>query len=243
MRFGICDDSVGFLNMVYKLCIHFSKNHKLEYSIKKFTSGEELLKYGSRNFDILLLDMRMPGITGLDVGREIRKTNPDVEIIYISSYAEFGMAGYEVQAYHYLLKDQLDRTFDTCLAGVVSKVQAAHSQNRYHYFQFVHEPMTLDLDDIMYIASHGRNATFYLNSRSTEKMHKDPYMNEKLDNLQKELIEYGFLRLQQSYLVNVRYIKSVKSYEAVLQNGKIIGITRGLYQDVKAKYAMLKGGF
>lgn len=76
----------------------------IEYEVIKYCSGEELLEANLKDVDILLLDIKMDNINGMDVARKIRQSGNKMEIIFITSLIDYVQDGYEVKAYRYLLK-------------------------------------------------------------------------------------------------------------------------------------------
>ncbi|HBE8529675.1 TPA: response regulator [Clostridioides difficile] len=67
--------------------------------LKKYSSGEELLQSELRDIDILLLDIKMAELNGMDITRNIRKVDDNMEIIFITSLIDYVQEGYEVRAY------------------------------------------------------------------------------------------------------------------------------------------------
>lgn len=75
-------------------------------AIKAFPSAEAFLFHyaDAKDFDILLLDIEMGGMVGVELAREVRRDNETVQIIFITGYSDYIAAGYDVAALHYLVK-------------------------------------------------------------------------------------------------------------------------------------------
>lgn len=78
---------------------------------------------------------------------------------------------------------------------------------------------------------------YYVNIIIYDDSEKDRARLKKLNEIEEELKEYGFLRIHQSFLVNMRYIQKISSYVLTLKNGKELSVPKSRYQEVKRKYA------
>ena len=101
-------------------------------------------------------------------------------------------------------------------------------------FSFVEGEIRLQTDDIIYIETAKHKNVFY-----TKKQAYTIY--KKMDELKNELDEFGFVRVHQSFLVNMRYIEKISSYVLRLITGKEISVPKSRYQEVKRRYALYKG--
>lgn len=110
IKICLCDDIPVQLCMIEDMVRDFCDEKEYNISITTFTSGEELLDYVKNNgfFDIYVLDMIMPGIIGIDVAKELRKSGDEGKIIYLTATSEYAVDSYSVGAFFYLLKP-LDR--------------------------------------------------------------------------------------------------------------------------------------
>ncbi len=104
INIGVCDDESVHRNKIKEILLDILKTFNLEYKIHEYDSGESLLENYPSNLDILIIDIQMKSINGIDTARKIRENDDDVEIIFMTSFAEFMQDGYEVRAYRYLLK-------------------------------------------------------------------------------------------------------------------------------------------
>ena len=105
-KIAICDDEREQLTKLEALVTNWASKMGCGYSIRSFTSAEEFLfEYEEdKAYDILLLDVEMNNISGIELAKRIRKDDNRAEIIFITSHFEFVGEGYEVDALHYLIK-------------------------------------------------------------------------------------------------------------------------------------------
>ena len=105
MKIAICDDD---WHMQQTLRLFIDQTYQdLDMLVDGFTSGEALLaavQKQSQPYQLILLDIEMRGIDGIETAKRLRKLLPDCYIIFITSHDEFALTGYEVAAFRYLVK-------------------------------------------------------------------------------------------------------------------------------------------
>ncbi|WP_122639057.1 response regulator [Romboutsia sp. Marseille-P6047] len=122
VRIAICEDEKETQILLESNLNNILKHTNKEYEIKKYSSGEELLESELNHIDILLLDIQMGQINGMDTARKIREIDDNMEIIFITSLIDYVQEGYEVRAYRYLLKpielEELKKHILTCIREI-----------------------------------------------------------------------------------------------------------------------------
>ncbi|WP_042274387.1 response regulator, partial [[Clostridium] dakarense] len=122
IRIAICEDEKETQRSIEDYLDSILKNINIEYEIKKYSLGEELLECNLKDIDILLLDIQMGQINGMDTARKIREVDNTMEIIFITSLIDYVQEGYEVRAYRYLLKpielEELKKHVLTCIKEI-----------------------------------------------------------------------------------------------------------------------------
>ena len=101
---AICDDEEIQRNLLKKLVEAWAvrRNHALRVSL--FASGKELLEgWKKERYDIVLLDIQMPDMDGMDAARRLRETDGQTGIFFVTGYEDYLVQGYEVEAFRYLL--------------------------------------------------------------------------------------------------------------------------------------------
>ena len=128
LRIAICDDSQLWLQKIETLTRGYLKKINVKYRLDLYQSGEKLLKSITSPYDIALLDVDLHSTNGIEVASQLRATNPQIVLIFVSEYVEYAPFGYEVDAIRYLLKNHLEQAFDR--AGKTPAVCHCHRRRQ-----------------------------------------------------------------------------------------------------------------
>lgn len=237
LKIAICDDEEYFLE---KIKVHVEK--KLQeicwenYQIDSFLSGEALYENIESNLDyhIYLLDINMLPIGGLEIARKIRQFNKDAYIAFITGFIDYAMEGYKVDAIRYILKDSLEEMLEECMDIILQRIQ---QKNKSMLFHFIEGDRKIYLDHIIYIESNKHKLLFHVESSKREVY----TMYDKLDHISENVEASCFLRIHKSYLVNMKYIRKIQKYEAVISSDTVLPIPREKYKLVEQKYYEYEG--
>ena len=106
IRTAICDDELTDREVVSQYLTRWAKEHGHTITLSMFSSAESFLFNFEDNkaYDLLLLDVEMSEINGVELARRIRRVNREVQIIFISGYSDYISEGYDVDALNYILK-------------------------------------------------------------------------------------------------------------------------------------------
>ena len=149
MKIALCDDDNRIMDILEDKLKKYSEEHNIEFNIKRFLGGEELLKYDLNEIDLLFLDMEMPGLNGVEVATEIRKTNRSMAIIFVTAFEKFVFESFKVNAFRYLLKPLDDNKFTEALDALISQ---SNNDDNYLCFSFQNENYRIAYNNIIYIA-------------------------------------------------------------------------------------------
>lgn len=238
INIAICDDEPVFQRKMKKLIQEHLKSRQIECKIDCFDSGEQLIEKAKSTLDyeIVFLDVNMKEMNGIETANRIRTLSENVYIIFVTGFISYALDGYKVNATRYLLKSEesLGRSMKECLDTLVEKM---NYKERWEEFQFRSGKVKLPLDRILYIESRLHKTIFYVLDDGI----KEYYMYDKLDHVQKRLNGGNFYRVHQSFVVNMRYVKGVKRYKAILAEGSEISISKRYYKEIEKEYIRLKG--
>lgn len=230
IKIGICEDEKEMQNLIESHLQNLLKNS--EYKIEKYISGEELLQANFKDIDILLLDIQMGKLNGMDTARRIREVDSKMEIIFITSLIDYVQEGYEVRAYRYLLKpielEELKKHVLNCINEI--------EKNKNHYILIKNKSNTYKIysNEITYIEVQKKDMLIHT-------INKDFDVRYSLEKVEKDLNLDKFVRCHKSFLVNLTYVENIKSNIAILENGEEVPISRYRYKEVKEKFLRFIG--
>ena len=210
MRIAVCDDKKEDRNQIKSLLEMYHQT----FEIKEYDDSTALCTDSSflQTCKILFLDINMHGMSGLEAARQIKSEYPTIHIILVTAYMNYALDGYKVKASRFLLKDDLDQTFEECMDDILKEIQ---QEERVVTYDFVEGSAQLRVDDIIYIETNRHKNIFYTQSQTLS-------IYRKMDDLENELKNMGFVRVHKSFLINMKYIKKISSYRMTLTTGKEI---------------------
>lgn len=235
---AICDDEEYFCIKEKELVAGFMDCKGYPYRIDIFSSGRELLDSPDliSQYDVIFLDVNMRELDGIETAKEIRKITRETYIVFVTAFITYAPEGYKVDAIRYLLKDDacLEKAVVECLETIVYKM---NYEEQKHVFEFQEGKLEIFFEDILYIESNLHKLIFHLTGNRKTKY----TMYAKLDDMDELLRDAGFCRLHKSYLVNLRYVESIKRYQAELSDGNSLGISKSRYPEAKNAWVCYRG--
>ena len=233
MNIIICDDSQNDRKILIELLQSYAQEKKQCFEMIEYDSGASLCEdeYALQKCQLVFLDINMEDMDGLKAAMKIKEEYPKLPVVLVTAYMNYALDGYKVKASRFLLKDNLTETIGECMDDLIVEIQ---KNSRILEFSFVEGTRKLHADDIIYIETARHKNIFY-----TEKGIYSIY--KKLDELEAELKDMGFVRIHLSFLVNMRYIAKISSYVLTLTTGKEISVPKSRYAQVKRQYMLFKG--
>jgi len=170
--------------------------------INEFADGETLVDSHTKNpFDIIFLDIQMSGITGIEAGQRIRNIDRCVIIIYLTSYKQHVFNALKMEIFDYIIKPVSVEKINDVLNRAIAKHMEQHYIININWRDTI---LALDVCNVVFLEVSGRFIKF-----TTLDNHY--YHAGKLEDYEKSLAPYGFIRCHQRCLVNMKYINSIES--------------------------------
>ncbi len=232
LQIAICDDNIDELSNMVQLINLYRISKQLHCQYTAFSNGFELIAAleKGRYFDIYCLDIIMPGLTGIDLAKEIRLFDKTAPILFFTSSPEFALASYTVKAINYVLKpisrEKLFFTLDEVLENlkIVEDEDAIIVKSREGIQRII-------ITNLVFAEVMGRNVFYHLvNGRVIES-------TEAFATACDNLLKYEpFIKTHRSYIVNMQYIDTIDNNKLILQTLSSIPIAQGKTKEIKRSY-------
>ena len=230
LQLAVCDDEKVFRSDLRKILGTELELCGIDYHISEFTSGEELIA-GLEKADcqILFLDIEMKGIDGVETARRLRETKRQMEIIFVTSYADFVFQGYEVRALNYILKPYEPEKIAAVLHTAPEALDI--EAEKYYVIDQRGGSIRVPLSSVKYFSSDRRT----VHAVTTEQEYT---FYEKLSDLETELPD-TFVRIHNRYLVHLKYLEAVRQNTAVVDvvDGEELPVSRSCKSGLSIAFA------
>lgn len=230
MRIAVCDDDEQDISYIGKLLAEYQTSRDEPIDCHYFTSSIDFLcELKGGEYDLVLLDVLMPGTGGIEAAQELRELDKKVRIIFMSTSPEFAVESYSVGAYYYLLKPINEAPFFTLLDQIGEELSEQVGQG------FILKSR----DGIVWIAF--ARLVYVEVIRKTVFFHmSDGFVHKTVSTLAdfegRLLSRAEFLKTHRSYLVNLSYIQAVSGNCVTMKNGDSIPVSRQRRMQVQDTY-------
>lgn len=233
MKIAICDDNKTELLQVEAIVQAFADQKQLlcPISFHSFSNGNDLFLFTQKfgGFDLVILDIIMPGLNGIDVAAKLRAHSDHCRIIFLTSSPEFAVDSYKVKAYYYLLKNSFGEELPALLNRVMDEITEETTSSI-----MVKEKgkwTRVPLGSIRYVESVNHTVHFHLQKKGA--IFSFGSLNEYHELL---LADKRFVKCHKSYIVNMQYVASITGKDFVLDEDVFVPVSRKMYPQVKDAY-------
>lgn len=201
IRVAIVEDEAEIREQLVGYVQRYTRQYGTAFEVKTFADGLEILEDYRPAYDLILLDIEMKHLDGMETARRIRELDPEVMLVFITNMAQYAIKGYAVGALDYVLKPVPYFAFSQQL----QKVEEQLRRRTRHYLAVPVEGglRRLDTSRIYYIESEGHRVHFY-----TEE--GDFAAPGALKTLEEKLADRPFARCNSGYLVNLAQVQAVQ---------------------------------
>lgn len=237
IRIGVVDDEKMFRDRISEIVVNVLKGEQVQTEIRKYADGTHFFKALSagETFDILLADIQMAGMDGMELGRRIRRNSPGMYIIFITSYEEYAAESYRIEAFQYILKQDLESR----LPGVIRELayRLEEQEQEYRIVGNSVEKVKLFYKNIIYL--YKSKGAKYVNYVTEEGIFRERI---SLESLLKELDSKIFIPVERGYVVNMKRICRISGDTLYLEKGYQVQVSRARLTMVKQEITRCWGG-
>lgn len=221
-KIAVCDDSAGDREYITALARQWAERSGHLLDLSQFVSAENFLfEYsGKSDYDILLLDIEMGEMDGVELAKRLRRENEILQIVFVTGYDHYISEGYEVAALHYLMKPVKE---DKLLAVLDRAADRLRKAERVLTLESGGEMVRIPLRQIRYVDVRLNYATIHAQ--------KDYTVKKPLGEIAAALDE-RFYRVGRSAIVNLTYVGRVTKTDIYLDDGAAVPLPRSAYEGV-----------
>jgi DNA-binding LytR/AlgR family response regulator len=229
LRIALCDDNLQELFRLSNLINDYLEEKKIALKYEAFANAIELLEaMRKRHYDILLLDVLMPGIDGMQAAHEIRGFDQELKIVFLTSSSEFAVESYAVDAYYYLLKPSTAPKLFPLLDKIYLDFQRAEEVL---HLKSASGIIRIPFNRLEFLEVISKKLFFHLIDGSVKEIY-----GSLSDFETKLLCREEFIKVHRSYIVNMSYIQELGSKELLTYARQRVPISRLLSGQVKDAY-------
>lgn len=216
IKIAIVEDEHAYAMQLQEYLHKYEKENGEVFEISLFSDGDEIVHKYKPVYDIILMDVEMKFMDGMSAAEEIRKTDTEVVIIFITNMAQYAIRGYAVDALDYVLKPVSYFAFSQRLNRAISRMKKRTGKTM--SVAIKGGAVRLDIANITYIESRGHTLVFHTTGADYET-------SGTMKELEQELLEYHFYRGNKGYLINLAHVDSIKEGCALVR-GEMLLLSR-----------------
>ena len=237
LRIAVCDDMEADRKEILSILNRYLDSHGHLAVIDQYVSGEALLATDVSRYELVILDIYMAKLTGIQVAKQLIQKHPGVQLIFCSTSNEFAAESYDVNALRYLVKPIQEEKF----IAVLNNFFHAHKNIRTLTFKVNRMDEQVYLTDILWIEADGHRCIIHTRE-------EDIVTRTSLSQLEAQLEGADFVHPIRYALVSLAAVSTIPTEELVLINGEVIPVSRDqrtavkrAYTDYKMKSLLKKG--
>jgi len=225
MRIAICDDQPAQLQLLQEQCRRWGASRSVPVQVQTFETAEAFLfAYETdKAFDVLLLDIQMPGLSGMDLAHRLRAAGDSLTLALITAIPDYALEGYTVDALAYLLKPVSDEALYALLDKACKRAPTP-------FVLVDHNGITerILLSSILYLESQGHDTHIVCEGRTLISPHGLSHYTQQLGST--------FHRIHRCYLLNLAHAASIHRKEVILDNETSLPVARGRFEPLSQAY-------
>lgn len=204
---AIVEDEKEFRDQLRNYLKYYESEFHKEFQISEFEDGEDVLKDYKNKYDIILLDIDMPRLNGMDAAELIRERDEDVVLMFITNMAQYAIRGYSVGALDFVMKPITYYTFSMKIKRALKRVEKR--ENKPLVLSLPDGIRTLDIKQIYYVEVQNRMLHYYTDEGEI-------IVRGTLQAAEEILKPYPFAKCNHWYIVNLMHVKEVNKYIAIV---------------------------
>lgn len=229
IQIAICDDEEPILQSLYEKTGECMRENRIFADIRTFSSGRNLIYEvdDGRHFDLVLLDIEMPELDGMELAEKLREKLPELLIIFVTSHLEYTLDAFELSVFRYVPKNNPDGRLEHALVDAARLIQVQYTQS--YIINNQQRLERIPLKDIIAITHENKNALITVRSGKVYPVRKT------LQQVYRELGTGEFVFIDRGCILNMAHISSIRGSSVVLKDGKSYPVSQSRLAELKTK--------
>ena len=219
MKIAVCDDESKILEEITS----FIEKAFPSARIKSYSDGTSFISSGEERPDVLLADIDMPGMSGMDLAATLASENAQTLVVFVTAHDELVYDSFKYHPFAFVRKKFLEEELRSVLSDCEKEIE---NQNKRFTFQNASTLVNLAQNEILYFEGQAN----YLAIHTTGSQYR---MRSTMSAVEEELKNSGFLRIHKGFLVNLEHIRILKTEELELDNGEVLPIGKSYSESAK----------
>jgi DNA-binding LytR/AlgR family response regulator len=213
LKIAIVEDDDITIRQLCDFVNQYGREQNQEIEVFTFRDGSEIIKEYQPIYDIILLDIEMPKVNGMDAAEQIRQCDEEVVLVFITNMVQYAIHGYSVRALDFVVKPVNYYTFSLKLTRAISRVRKRKS-GKTILLALTDGVKRLDTKQIYYVEIQNRMLHYHTEDG-------EYIVRGTMQNAEKELKDFQFVKCNYWYLVNLRYVSEIRKDVAVVAGNEL----------------------
>lgn len=228
---AIVEDDLSSAQELKQFLSRFGESTDISFSVAHFSDATQFLRPYQPVYDIIFMDIRMPGIDGMSAAQKLRQVDPVTVLVFVTSVVQYAVKGYEVDATDFIVKPLRYPAFNMKMKRILRAVQARKEQGI--VVTVDGSSRVIPAISIYYVEIADHNLTYHT-------VDGDYTVRGKLSSVEQRLPADSFFRCSASFLINLRYTTQVAG-EDVYVAGTPIRFSRAKKKELLTAIASYLG--
>ena len=242
LQIGICDDETLLLDEIKKITDDCLQKQQTFSVLSTYTDGKTLLYdiQDGKHFDLLLLDIEMPDVSGMELAQRIHNLLPDALMIFVTAHYKYAVDAYALHIFRYIPKNQLITRLPHALKDAISLLEIQSTDS--YIISSQNRLERIPLKEILFIEKDGKNAIFH--TTMTRNRAEDQTENQSaptkrirktLTEIFEELHSEEFYFIERGFIVNLRHVAGISHTDCILTDQTHLPISQSRLPEFKKK--------
>lgn len=228
IRIATIEDDEIIQEEIHQVIVE-NTNYREEIEVDSYSSAEEYF-LAAKDYEMVITDIELPGISGLELGKKVKQMNPEVYLVFLTFYSEFASDSYIIEAYQYILKKDMQQRLPALVDKVSARIKKENSE--FCWIGNNRDIQKIYYKEIIYIKK-------VKGSKYAEYVTTDGIYTARLSLNQvfEQLCNSGFILADRAHAINVNHVKRLRGNTIYMDNGEEIEVSRAQSTKVKEKIA------